>query len=181
MGGSPNYNFEVKSSANKSGDVMFEGPAVVAAFKRVGITHVVWIPDTELGRWDQALSTDPGLHLIRVCREGEALAVAAGLMLGGKRPIILMQCTGLFEAGDALRNFVHDLGLPLFLVVGVRGLLAARKGSTGDTCPVFAEPIVRAWQVPYQWLEKDQGAEALASAYRQAWDEGRPGLVLLPE
>ena len=46
--------------------------------------------------------------------------MAAGLSLGGARPVVVCQCTGLFEAGDALRNVVHDLKLPLKLVVGVR-------------------------------------------------------------
>src|SRR5260370_30685938 len=99
---------------------MLDGPSVVAAFKDCGITHVIWIPDSELGTWETALRAESSLQLIRVCREGEAIAVAAGLLLGGKRPVVLMQCTGLFEAGDALRDVVHHLKLPLFLVVGLR-------------------------------------------------------------
>src|SRR5262249_39437386 len=108
---------------------MLDGPSVVAALKSCGVTHVVWIPDSLLGQWDADLASDAQLKLIRVCREGEALAVAGGLLLGGARPVVLLQCTGLFEAGDALRNIVHDLRLPLFLVVGVRSLLAHRRGA----------------------------------------------------
>src|SRR5437660_6466796 len=121
---------------------MFDGPSVAVALKGCGVTHAVWIPDTELGAWEAALASDPDLRLIRVCREGEAIAVAAGLHLGGRRPIVLMQCTGLFEAGDALRNFIHDLRLPLFLVVGVRSYFAYLQGKTADSCPVFTEPIL---------------------------------------
>jgi sulfopyruvate decarboxylase TPP-binding subunit len=160
---------------------MFDGPSVVAALKDCGITHAVWIPDTELGAWEAALASDPGLQLIRVCREGEAVAVAGGLLLGGRRPIVLIQCTGLFEAGDSLRNIVHDLKLPLFLVVGLRGYYAHQHGATADTCPVFAEPILRAWQIPYVLLDRRHTPADLASAYRQAWDEKRAGAVLLAE
>jgi sulfopyruvate decarboxylase TPP-binding subunit len=160
----------------------FDGPAVAAALVAAGVTDVVWVPDSELGRWDQALSTTPGLRLRRVCREGEALALAAGLLLGGRRPLVMLQCTGLFEAGDALRNLIHDLHLPLFLLVGVRSLLALRRGATADTCPVFTEPIVNAWRVPYVLLEPGRdGPEALAAAYSQAWTERRAGVALLPE
>src|SRR5471032_1783196 len=98
---------------------MIDGPSLVAALKSCGITHVIWIPDSELGTWDAALSADSDLALIRVCREGEAFTLAAGLYLGGMRPIVLVQCTGLFEAGDALRNVLFDMKLPLFFVVGV--------------------------------------------------------------
>src|SRR5439155_190830 len=124
---------------------MLDGPSVVAVLKQCGITHVVWIPDSELGTWESALRAEPGLSLIRVCREGEAVAVAAGLLLGGRRPIVLIQCTGLFEAGDALRNAVHDLKLPLFLVVGLRSYYAHQQGKGFDTCPIFAEPVLKAW------------------------------------
>ena len=160
---------------------MFDGPSVVAALKECGVTHAVWIPDTELGRWEPALRAAPDLQLIRVCREGEAIAIAAGLLLGGKRPIVLIQCTGLFEAGDALRNTLHDLKLPLFLVVGVRSYYLHQQGKSWDSCPVFTEPIMKAWQIPYVILDNRHNAADLAAAYRQAQAENRAGAVLLAE
>ena len=107
---------------------MLTGPDVASALIAAGITHVVWIPDSDLGRWDDALSNHPALTLVRVCREAEAFAVAAGLWLGGRQPIVMIQCTGLFDAGDALRNVLHDMGLPLLVFVGVRNLLAHEGG-----------------------------------------------------
>src|ERR1700688_4950313 len=108
---------------------MIDGLTLTVALKNCGITHVVWIPDTEIGAWNAALAADDGLALIRVCREGEAFALAAGLWLGGKKPIVLIQCTGLFEAGDTLRNVLHDMKLPLFFVVGVRSYYAHQQGT----------------------------------------------------
>lgn len=160
---------------------MLDGPSVAAVFKECGITHVVWIPDSVLGTWEEALTADGALKLIRVCREGEAIAVAAGLILGGKQPIVLLQCTGLFEAGDALRNIVHDLRLPLFLVIGVRSLKAHRAGTSTDTCPVFTEPILQAWKIPYVLLDERHRSSDLGAAYRQARDEDRAGAVLIEE
>jgi sulfopyruvate decarboxylase TPP-binding subunit len=160
---------------------MLDGPSVVAALKGCGVTHVIWIPDSELGTWESDLRADPDSQLVRVCREGEAIAVAAGLLLGGKRPLIVIQCTGLFEAGDALRNFVHDLKLPLFLIVGVRNYYAHQQRTTADTCPVFTEPILRAWQLPYVLLDRRHTAADLAAAYRQAQAENRAGAVLVAE
>jgi sulfopyruvate decarboxylase subunit alpha len=147
---------------------MLDGPSVAAALKECGVTHIVWIPDSELGTWESALLAEPALQLLRVCREGEAIAVAAGLYLGGKRPVVMMQCTGLFDAGDSLRNFVHDLKLPLFFVIGVRSYYLHQEGKTNDTCPVFTEPILRAWQVPFVVFDRRHTAADLAAAYRQA-------------
>lgn len=160
---------------------MLDGPSVVAALKECGVTHVVWIPDSELGTWEPALTSDPALQLLRVCREGEALAVAAGLYLGGKRPLVMIQCTGLFEAGDSLRNLVHDLKLPLFLIVGVRSYYLHQEGKTNDSCPVFTEPILQAWKIPFILLDRRHSAADLAAAYRQAQAENRAGAVLLAE
>jgi sulfopyruvate decarboxylase subunit alpha len=160
---------------------MIDGPSIAAAFKNCGITHVIWIPDSELGTWDAALSVDPALSLIRVCREGEAFALAAGLHIGGKKPVVLIQCTGLFEAGDALRNVLFDLKIPLFFVVGVRSYYAHQKGTTADTCPVYTEPILRAWQVPYTVLDQSNTAADVTAAYRQAQAEMRAGAVLIAE
>lgn len=160
---------------------MIDGPAVAALLGRLGFTHAVWVPDSALGRWEPALSVAGGPRLVRATREGEAIGLAAGLLLGGARPLVLMQCTGLFEAGDALRNVVHDLGLPLHLLVGVRSWHAAREGRSADNCPHFTEPLVRAWRLPFRWLD---GPDPLADleAALSAWQAtGTAGVALLPE
>jgi sulfopyruvate decarboxylase TPP-binding subunit len=169
------------SLSSSRGSNMLEGPAVAKALKEAGVTHFVWIPDSDLGTWEPAILATPGLKLVRVCREGEAIALAGGLLLGGQRPLIVIQCTGLFEAGDALRNLVHDMKLPLFFIIGIRSYLAHQKKATADTCPVFTEPIMKAWQVPYTILDATKSAADLAAAYRQAWAEKRSGAVLIPE
>ncbi|HEV3203145.1 MAG TPA: thiamine pyrophosphate-binding protein [Gemmataceae bacterium] len=160
---------------------MMDGPSLVGALEECGITHVIWIPDSELGTWDKALSSTRHIQLIRVCREGEAMALAAGLILGGKKPLLIMQCTGFFEAGDSFRNIVHDLKLPLFLVVGLRSYHAFKRQGTRDSCPVFAEPVIQAWQIRYLLLENNQAAAELANAYRKAQAENHPMIVLVAE
>jgi sulfopyruvate decarboxylase TPP-binding subunit len=160
---------------------MFDGPALVQALRQCGVTHVVWIPDSETGRWEPALRAAPDLRLIRVCREGEAIGVAAGLLLGGQFPAVIVQCTGLFEAGDALRNVVHDLKLPLFLIVGLRSYLAAKKGPTFDSCPVFTEPVLRAWNIRYRLLDENGKIEELIAVAKETRDSGQAGAILLAE
>ena len=160
---------------------MLDGPAVASTLTACGITHVVWIPDSDLGRWDEALSSHPALTLIRVCREAEAFAIAAGLWLGGKKPIVMVQCTGLFDAGDALRNVLHDMGLPLLVLVGVRNLLAHERGQTADTCPKFTEPIVRAWGLPTHRIDEREPALSLAAALERGDSSQQALVILYPE
>jgi sulfopyruvate decarboxylase TPP-binding subunit len=160
---------------------VFDGPSIVRALKQAGVTHVVWLPDSELGTWEPALHGDADLQLIRATREGEAIAVAGGLLLGGKKPIVAIQCTGLFEAGDALRNVVHDLKLPLFLIVGLRGYHAYQQKATFDTCPIFAEPIMRIWQIPCRLLDRRSRLEDLLGAYRETVSTGQARAVFIAE
>lgn len=160
---------------------MLDGPAVARAFKECGVTHVAWLPDSEMGTWESALLAEPDLTLIRVCREGEAIALAGGLILGGAKPVVAMQCTGFFEAGDAFRNFIHDLKLPLFLVIGVRSYYAHQNKTSNDTCPIFLEPILHAWQLPYTLLERKHGIADLIAAYQNAQALKKAAAVLIAE
>jgi sulfopyruvate decarboxylase TPP-binding subunit len=157
---------------------MLDPAAAVGHVAAAGFSHVVWIPDSAIGPWEAALASSPKLKLIRPCREGEAIGIAAGLMLGGGRPVVIIQCTGLFEAGDALRNVVHDLGLPLKLVIGVRSYRAYAAGQSKDNCPAFTEPILKAWQVPYTLLAEPDEAGFAAGIRELATATGARALLL---
>jgi sulfopyruvate decarboxylase TPP-binding subunit len=160
---------------------MIEGTEIVAMLRRLDRTHVVWIPDSEIGSWDAALSAAGIPALIRPTREGEAIAIAGGLWLGGARPLVMLQCTGLFEAGDALRNIVHDLKVPLPFIIGLRSYRAHREGRTFDTCPVYTEPILQAWRLSYTLLDPGYSVRDLEHNLRQILQGGKAGAVVLAE
>lgn len=157
---------------------LFTGPEIALALTELGISHVVWVPDSETGLWEAALDVSPSLRLIRVCREGEAWPLAAGLHLGGQSPLVMMQTTGLFESGDALRNVLFDLKLPIYSLIGVRNWLNAESS---DTARSFTEPIVRAWGLDCQWLLSAGDLPKLAEHYRRCRAAGLPGAALLAE
>jgi len=157
----------------------FTGDEIVALLGRMGVSHVVWLPDSTLGQWEPALRAAE-LNLVTVCREGETWPIAAGLQLGGASPVIMIQCTGLFESGDALRNAVHDYGLPLFAVVGYRSYLN-QSTLPGDTCLRFTEPILDAWRIDRRFIDSSDRAEEIVEFYRECRREQKPGVVLLAE
>jgi sulfopyruvate decarboxylase TPP-binding subunit len=159
---------------------MFDGGEAVKLFEQLGVTHVVWLPDSELGAWHGSLAASNRLKLIRVCREGEAFGTAAGLHLGGARPIVVIQCTGFYEAGDAMRNAVHDLGLPIFMIVGYRGYYGGIAGRK-DTAATFLEPIVRAWDVPYKLFTNESSIDELGDFYSATQREGNAAAALIAE
>jgi len=157
---------------------MFTGPEIVATLEGLGITHVVWIPDSATGPWESALEGSKCLKLIRVCREGEAWPLAAGLHLGGQTPLVVMQTTGLFESGDSLRNVLFDLKLPIFALIGVRNGLVTESR---DSAKTFAEPILLAWGIDCVWLHTPHDLPKLAEHWSTCRQAGRPGAALLAE
>jgi|SRR5262245_38788524 len=157
---------------------MFTGPEIVAALESADVKHVVWVPDSTTGPWESALESSSRLTLVRVCREGEAWPLAAGLHLGGKSPLIVMQTTGLFESADALRNVLFDLKLPIFALIGVRNGLV--EGSR-DSAKTFAEPILNAWGVGYVWIRTPADKPLLAQHILACREMNSPGFALLAE
>ncbi len=157
---------------------MFSGDQIVRELQSVGITHVVWLPDSTLGQWETALSSAAGLKLIRVCREGEAWAIAAGLILGGAQPLVMIQCTGLFDSGDSLRNAMHDYGLPLFAVIGYRSAL---NTAASDSARTYTEPNLRSWGLDYRLIDAPEKLPELQTHYIACRQANRPGVVLIAE
>jgi sulfopyruvate decarboxylase TPP-binding subunit len=158
---------------------MFTGHQIASLLKRCGITHVVTVPDSTIGPWEEAIGL-AGLGLVRVCREGEAWAVAAGLYLGGAAPLVMIQCTGLFESGDSLRNVLHDWKLPIPSIIGYRSYLN-QDTLPGDTCLVFTEPILDAWQIDYRLITEPGQLEEIAKHLVDCRAAGKPGAVLIAE
>jgi sulfopyruvate decarboxylase TPP-binding subunit len=159
---------------------MFSGVQIESLLAGLGVTHVVTIPDSTLGQWDPALEASETIRVVRVCREGEAWEVAAGLHLGGATPLVMIQCTGLFESGDALRNVLHDWKIPIFSIIGYRSYLS-QDTIPGDTCLVFTEPILDAWKIDYRLITEPSQLATIAEHYTHCRSTGVPGVALIAE
>ena len=160
--------------------IVFSGEQIRGLLDDMQFTHVVWLPDSTLGQWESELRDQPERPLITVCREGEAWAIAAGLHLGGARPLVMIQCTGLFESGDAMRNAIHDYGLPLSALIGYRSYLSDAT-LPGDTARKYAEPILRAWDLDYLLVTSPDQLPQITTHYQSCQSKHEPGIVLLAE
>ena len=150
---------------------------VVEELHHARVTHVIWLVDTESRFMYDALSADPSLTVVPVCREGEAIGVALGLMIGGKRPIVVIQNTGLLESGDSVRGLALDLQMPLVLLVGYRGF--HRGQPITDSAATYTEPTLKAWDLPHHLVETDEDVGRIGQAFRQAEETRHPVAVLI--
>ena len=158
---------------------MFQAADIAAHLAETGITHVVSVPDTTIGPWLSKCASH-GIDVVQVCREGEAWAVCGGLYLGGQWPLVLIQCTGMFESGDALRSMLHDWKLPLSAMIGYRSFLI-QESASADTCLQFTEPILDAWNVGHVFLTEQTQLELAGEHLRACRTASRPGVVLFAE
>jgi sulfopyruvate decarboxylase TPP-binding subunit len=158
-------------------EVVLHPASVVEELKKNDISHVVWLPDSETNFMYQLLTNEPTLDLVPVCREGETMAIAAGLWVGGKRPIVLIQNTGIFESGDSIRGLSLDLNQPLVMLVGYRGW--SRHGITNDSAARFIEHILHAWGINYYLIETDEDADRISIAIAEAERTSKPVAVLV--
>ena len=155
----------------------FSPEVVLDHMKKNGVTHVVWLPDSETNFLYLLLKDEPSLDLIAVSREGQAFSTAAGLSVGGAKPIILIQNTGLMESGDSLRGWAMGMNIPVVLMVGYRGW--TRHGENQDTAATYTERFLHAFDVKYYLVENDADADRISLAFREAERAGKPVAVLV--
>lgn len=152
---------------------------ILEQLKINGVTHAVGVPDNGSRALFELLWTEPTIQVVPVTREGEAFALASGLYLGGKQPIVLIQNTGFLEAGDALRGTAHNMRIPLVMLVGYRGYASMQSGDRVDTAATFFEPTLSAWQMPYSLMREDRQVGLISEAFHQAAQRSLPAAVIL--
>ncbi len=176
-------------------DPLPRASVLLAALIDAGVSHVIGLPDNGSAALFDLLERDAAVSLLTVTREGEAFAIASGLWLGGQRPVVLIQNTGLLESGDSLRGTAARMGVPLLCLVGYRGYgkMTAREidpharppsrddltRSDLDSTALLTEPTLRAWGIPYHLYGSDRDAPLVAEAWDRAHREARPVALLL--
>jgi sulfopyruvate decarboxylase subunit alpha len=151
----------------------------VETLMRLDFTDVVMIPDSESARLFDAVRSCDALNVISPTREGEGIAIAAGLWVGGRKPLVVIQNTGLMEAGDALRGCGIGPHIPLRLMVGWRGYPGAQAGRLPvDSAHPYTEPLLDAWNVPHWHLMTDDDLHTIGLMDDAASASSLPAAVL---
>ena len=162
------------------------GERICERLRGHGVEYVTWLPDSETRFLHQAMLEDPGLEMIRVCSEGEALSIVAGLHVGGKRATTLIENNGLFDSGNALR-WLSDSRLPLVLLVGYISYRYLTPGPRGrmwsdDYWPGvrdLTEPFIDAFEIPHYLIDSDDDVDKIDQAYAEAERTSRPAIALI--
>ena len=153
--------------------------AVITQMKKNGVSHVVWLPDSETNWLFLKMMKEPSLRLVGVSREGHACSIAAGLYAGGARPMILIQNTGMLESGDSIRGWLLNLNIPLVYLVGYRGY--TRHGVNSDSAATYTERFLMAFNLSFYMIESNADADRISVAFEEAERTKKPVVVLVAD
>ena len=93
---------------------------IFAALKAADIRQVGYVPDAGHSRLIELCQADPDIRAVSLTTEEEGVALAAGAWLGGQRPVLLMQSSGVGNCVNLL-SLAKSCRFPLTMLVTMRG------------------------------------------------------------
>jgi len=154
---------------------------VCAGVHAAGSRDVVYVPDNPLSH----VLRDFGerfrdVRLVLATREEEAFGIAAGLYLGGRRPAVMLQSSGLGNSLNALTSLLVPYQIPVLMLVSMRG---EQDEWNPAQMPMgrAVRPIFDAIGITHTTLERaEEAAHAVESMGRRAFESRMPAACLLP-
>jgi sulfopyruvate decarboxylase subunit alpha len=152
--------------------------AVYQGMKRAGINFATSVPCVNLQELLALVGGDADIIHLPVTREEEGVGICAGAWMGGLRPALLMQNSGLGNCINALASLDLLYGIPLLMII-------SHRGGVGE--PIIGQvpmgritvPLLDAMAIPHFEPSLVQAEETVAEAWSQAAADRRPVAVLL--
>jgi sulfopyruvate decarboxylase subunit alpha len=152
--------------------------AVYCGLKRAGIDFAASVPCINLQQLLHQIEDDHEIIHIPVTREEEGVGLCAGAWMGGRKPALIMQNSGLGNSINALSSLDFLYDIPLLMIIshrGCEGETIAGQVPMGKLTP----KLLDAMEVP-RFSPKPAGAEeTVAEAWSLAASRKRPVAVLL--
>jgi sulfopyruvate decarboxylase alpha subunit len=92
-----------------------------ALLHRAGFDFFTGVPDSTFKLLLQEIESDSEFDYVPAVSENVAIGLAVGAHLGGRRPVVVMQNSGLALAVNPLTSLAAICRVPLLLLVGWRG------------------------------------------------------------
>jgi len=146
--------------------------AVIDGIERIDPDFVLHLASSTLKQVLEHVITRPGRVVFAMPREEEGVAVASGLELAGRRPVLIFQDNGVGNLLTVLQTVPQAYHVPLFGIVSRRGGLG-EYNSMIHTISERTEAILDAAGVRYFALDGRTPVEAWAPEIQRAWAYSR--------
>ena len=157
---------------------MIAASDLCAVLKSSGFDFSAGVPCTLLKDVIDCLSSDPEIPYIAATREDEAMGVATGACLAGRKPVVLMQNSGLGSAINPLASLDILYRVPILMIVGWRGY----GGKDAPEHLIMGEATTRLLEaigVPVRIISGDDPEGAIAESAKAMQETGTPAAAVL--
>lgn len=100
---------------------MIEAAEFINAARGSGFDWYAGVPCSFLTPFINYVIDDPGLTYVSAANEGDAVAAAAGAVIGGRGGVAMMQNSGLGNAVSPLTSLAHLFRIPMLIICTHRG------------------------------------------------------------
>lgn len=148
---------------------------------RQGYRDVITVPCSYLASLLQRAfeRSDIGYH--PAASEGEAVSVAAGAWLAGRRFVVIMQNSGLGDALNPLASLCLPYRIPILLVISVRGEPGSQDELHHEVMGRATCEILTAARIGFDWVPNTAAdlEKAINRAMRYISETGSPFALLV--
>ena len=158
--------------------------AFIEAYKRQHVEWVVTVPDfVQLSIHARLAKGDTSLSVLTCANENQAVQTAAGLFVGGKRSVVMIQNQGFYNCMNSVRALGLDAHIPLVFAIGQFGRefsnLGADPRKSARRMVSLLEPVLDTLAIPYFRLEHPGDVAAIDQAIEAAYTYQQPAALLI--
>ena len=131
---------------------MINAADFVEAARRSGFSHYTGVPCSFLTPFINYVIQDSELGYTPSANEGDAVATAAGLAIGGKRPIVMFQNSGLGNAVNPLTSLLHTFRIPLLILITHRGQPGLKDEPQHELMGKITGSLLETLNIPWEYF-----------------------------
>ncbi|MFH5779154.1 phosphonopyruvate decarboxylase [Heyndrickxia oleronia] len=108
---------------------------------------------------------------VMATNEGEAIAIASGAVIGGKKSVVLMQNSGLTNATSPLISLVHPFKIPILGFVSLRGESGLKDEPQHELMGEITPDLLSLMKIRWEYLSHDIAEASLQLERANEWIE----------
>ncbi len=162
---------------------MITAAQFIDAARARGFDFYTGVPCSFLTPLINGVLSDRSLHYVGAASEGEAVAIAAGAWLAGRRTVVMCQNSGLGNAVNPLTSLNFPFRIPTLFVTTWRGEPGLKDEPQHELMGEITHDLLRLMRLPVEDVSADPAA--LGPAFDRAGEHmdatGLPAAWVLPK
>lgn len=151
---------------------MIQAADFVQTAREMGWSLWTGVPCSYLTPFINHVMADPELGYLPAGNEGEAVSIAAGAELGGRRGIAMFQNSGLGNAVNPLTSLAHTHRIPMLVIVTLRGEPGgpADEPQHGLMGPITTR-LLELMEIPWEYFPREPEQIRPCLERARAWQD----------